>query len=98
MHKRLTKTGQLLAAAAGTVQRATNSIGGYGKLVQLKHADGYETLYAHLNRIHVRKGDHVRAGQLIGRAGSTGYSTGPHLHYEVRRRGKAVDPAKYLAL
>ncbi len=88
----------VVAAAAGRVRRVTLGGTGYGNSVQIEHTDEFETMYAHLQRVDVRGGDFIRAGQVIGRAGSTGYSTGPHLHYEVRRRGRPVDPAEFLAL
>ncbi|WP_162618500.1 M23 family metallopeptidase [Pedobacter yulinensis] len=72
--------------------------GGYGKCIVLKHANGFETLYGHLSRINVDEGDRVKVGELIGRIGSTGRSTGPHLHYEVHRNGKFVNPKGYLSL
>ena len=86
------------AAAAGRVRRVRLSNRGYGNMIHLQHDDGYETLYAHLQSVHVKKDQHIRAGQVIGRAGSSGHSTGPHLHYEVRRNGAHVDPREYLAL
>ena len=71
--------------------------GGYGYMVEIRHPGGISTRYAHLSAILVEKGAEVAAGTLIGRVGSTGRSTGPHLHYETRRDGKAVNPAPYLA-
>jgi YD repeat-containing protein len=71
--------------------------GGYGQLVEIRHPDGVTTRYGHLSAILVQEGARVEAGALIGRVGSTGRSTGPHLHYETRRAGKAVDPAVFLA-
>ncbi|GBD28935.1 Murein hydrolase activator NlpD [bacterium HR32] len=68
----------------------------YGLVVVLAHGSDYQTLYAHLRRIRVQRGDRVRAGQLVGEVGSTGRSTGPHLHFEVRYRGVPVDPIPYL--
>ncbi|MGN6105647.1 MAG: M23 family metallopeptidase, partial [Kofleriaceae bacterium] len=85
------------AAAAGTVVHA-GPAGTYGNLVTVRHADGFETRYAHLSAIDVAVGDPVGPGQEIGKVGSTGYSTGPHLHFEVRRGGKAIDPAPLLPL
>lgn len=70
--------------------------GGYGKLIKIKHSDGYETRYAHLNRIDVKKGQKVSQGQSLGQSGMTGRVTGPHLHFEVRKNGKPVNPMKYL--
>lgn len=70
--------------------------GSYGILVQLHHAESYETRYGHLSRLAVQAGQIVEPGQLIGYVGSTGRSTGPHLHYEVRRGGRAIDPLPYM--
>lgn len=83
------------AAAAGVVTRAEMA-GTYGNLVVIKHPDGLETRYAHLSAIEVRKGDTVTAGQEVGKVGSTGHSTGPHLHFEVRQDGKPIDPKPLL--
>ena len=71
-------------------------LGPYGKTVVIKHKYGYQTLYGHLSKIKVRAGQRVKEGQIIGYVGSTGRSTGPHLHYEIRRYGKLLDPEKYL--
>ena len=70
--------------------------GGYGKLIVVRHANGIETAYAHLSRISVGVGDNVTQGQSIGKMGSTGASTGSHLHFEVRKNGTAVNPMNYL--
>jgi murein DD-endopeptidase MepM/ murein hydrolase activator NlpD len=80
------------AAGNGTVAFAGYSAGGYGNLVVLDHALGVSTWYAHLSRIAVSAGRSLRAGALVGRVGATGDATGPHLHFEVRIRGAAVDP------
>jgi murein DD-endopeptidase MepM/ murein hydrolase activator NlpD len=69
---------------------------GFGKFVQIDHGYGIETLYAHSQKLIVRKGDKVKRGELIAKVGSTGYSTGPHLHYEVRVNGIAVDPLYFV--
>jgi murein DD-endopeptidase MepM/ murein hydrolase activator NlpD len=68
--------------------------GGYGRIVRLRHANGYQTLYGHLSRISVRKGQRVSQGQKIGAVGSTGLSTGPHLDYRMSLNGKYVDPLR----
>lgn len=80
------------AARGGRVVFAAHDAGGYGNLVEVADGDGVLTLYAHLSRIGVRRGMYVQAGSVIGRVGSTGLATGPHLHFEVRVRGAAVDP------
>jgi len=72
--------------------------GGYGNCVRIAHTNGFETLYGHLSRITVRIGQKVTAGEKIGEIGSTGRSTGNHLHYEVRKNGKPVNPISYLSL
>ncbi|MCS6987831.1 MAG: M23 family metallopeptidase [Sphingomonadaceae bacterium] len=83
----------VVASAAGRVTLAGWS-GGYGQVVEVDHGRGLKTRYAHLSRIDVRPGQAVGQGQRIGAVGSTGLSTGPHLHYEVWRDGRAVNPAE----
>jgi murein DD-endopeptidase MepM/ murein hydrolase activator NlpD len=83
------------ATATGTVAAAGWN-GGYGKMVEIDHGNGISTRYGHLSEIDVKLGQPVRIGQTIGRVGSTGRSTGPHLHYETRIEGDAVDPQKFL--
>ena len=70
--------------------------GGYGRMVEVEHGNGLSTRYGHLSEIDVKIGDQVKIGQVIGLVGSTGRSTGPHLHYETRIDGEAVDPQKFL--
>jgi murein DD-endopeptidase MepM/ murein hydrolase activator NlpD len=70
--------------------------GGYGNMVEVEHGNGLATRYGHLSEIDVKVGQHVRIGEVIGKIGSTGRSTGPHLHYETRVEGEAVDPQKFL--
>jgi murein DD-endopeptidase MepM/ murein hydrolase activator NlpD len=83
------------ATAAGrVVQAGWNS--GYGRMVEIDHGNGLSTRYAHLSVIEVEEGETVRVGQVVGRVGSTGRSTGPHLHYETRVEGEPVDPQKFL--
>jgi murein DD-endopeptidase MepM/ murein hydrolase activator NlpD len=83
------------AAAAGKVIQAERN-GGYGLMVEVDHGNGIVTRYAHLSAVSVSDGATVDVGAVIGRIGSTGRSTGPHLHYEVRVNGEAVDPQRYL--
>ncbi|MBQ8605377.1 MAG: peptidoglycan DD-metalloendopeptidase family protein [Clostridia bacterium] len=83
------------ASASGTVIYAGWS-GGYGKTVRIKHSGGYTTVYAHMSSINVSVGDSVYQGQQVGRIGSTGNSTGPHLHFELRINGSAVNPMRYI--
>lgn len=83
------------APADGTVAKAGRS-GGYGKMVELRHGNGLTTRFAHLSSIAVKRGQKVQLGALIGKSGNTGRSTGPHLHYEIRVNGEAVNPKRYL--
>jgi murein DD-endopeptidase MepM/ murein hydrolase activator NlpD len=90
------ETGEAIrATAAGTVTH-TGWSGGYGKMVEIDHGNGLSTRYGHLSSIDVEVGHSVRSGQIVGRMGSTGRSTGPHLHYETRIDGEAVDPQRFL--
>jgi murein DD-endopeptidase MepM/ murein hydrolase activator NlpD len=87
------------AAAAGTVTFAGVSgslTSGYGNLVTLEHPDKLATLYGHLTVVGVRAGQTVTPGQLIGRVGSTGSSTGPHLHFQVEQHGTPIDPVPWM--
>jgi murein DD-endopeptidase MepM/ murein hydrolase activator NlpD len=83
------------ATASGTVEIAGWN-GGYGKLVEINHGNGFSTRFGHLSQIAVKAGQRVTYGQIIGYVGSTGRSTGPHMHYETRVDGEAVDPQKFL--
>jgi murein DD-endopeptidase MepM/ murein hydrolase activator NlpD len=97
-------TGLDFRAAMGDPVRATANgkvvssgwSGGYGRMVEIDHGNGLSTRYGHLSEINVKVGDVIRIGQVIGAVGSTGRSTGPHLHYETRIDGDAVDPQKFL--
>ena len=84
------------ATADGVVKRAGWNSGGYGNLIEIDHGRGIITRYAHLSRVGVKAGDVVTRGQEIGKMGSTGRSTGSHLHYEVRIDGKAVNPIPFM--
>lgn len=87
----------IVAAASGVVVRSGWNSGGYGNLVDIRHPDGSLTRYAHNSRLLVREGQQVRQGQSIAHMGSTGYSTGPHLHFEIHRPGSGtVNPIAYL--
>jgi murein DD-endopeptidase MepM/ murein hydrolase activator NlpD len=87
----------IVAAADGKVISAGWNSGGYGNLVKIKHFDGSITLYAHNSKILVRRGQWVKQGQQIAKMGSTGFSTGPHLHFEIHPKGKqAVNPIALL--
>ena len=83
------------AAAAGTVASAGWD-GGFGEKIDIDHGNGYHTWYAHLSRMDVQPGSFVHKGQAIGLVGSTGFSTGPHLHYQVMLNGSPIDPEPYL--
>ncbi len=82
----------------GVVEEASFNMGGYGRVVTVNHGYGYKTRYAHLNRMYVHEGQRVKRGTLIGTVGTTGKSTGPHLHYEVRYRGAPVNPMNFMDL
>ena len=84
----------IYATGNGTVTKAGWQ-SGYGRVVVINHGYGYETLYAHMNKIDVRKGQKVVRGEVIGEVGNTGKSTGPHLHYEVHVKGRVVNPVNY---
>ena len=86
----------VVSSGDGTVRFAGWNTGGYGKLVVVTHRSGYETWYAHMQRVDVRSGQAVAAGAPVGAVGSTGRSTGPHLHFEVRFKGTPVDPLPLL--
>jgi murein DD-endopeptidase MepM/ murein hydrolase activator NlpD len=86
----------IYATADGTVLRSGWNSGGYGNLVELDHGKSIATRYGHLSSISVQPGQRVRRGQVIGRMGSTGRSTGSHLHYEVRIDGRAVNPIPFM--
>ena len=87
---------RIKAGGRGVVEFAGYNSGGYGNLVVLRHRLGFESWYAHMARIAVRPGQAVNGGSLIGFVGSTGRSTGPHLHFEVRRYGVPVNPTPYM--
>ena len=86
----------IYATAEGTVLRAGWNSGGYGNLVEIDHGRGIATRYGHMSAILVQAGEHVARGQLVGRMGSTGRSTGNHLHYEVRIDGRPVNPVPFM--
>lgn len=89
-------TGTPIRASADGVVEMADWFGGYGLYVQLDHGAAMETRYGHMSRIAVAQGQQVRKGDVIGYVGSTGRSTGPHLHYEVRVSGEAVNPLPYM--
>ena len=86
---------RILATASGKVIKAMKN-GGYGNYVEIDHGNGYITAYAHMQNYLVKKGERVKQGQVIGQVGSTGRSTGPHLHYEIQLNKKPIDPVKFM--
>lgn len=90
------KTGTpIFASGNGIVARADNTASGFGNHIVIRHGYGYETLYAHLSKYKCRAGQHVKRGDIIGYVGSTGRSEAPHLHYEVHKNGKVVNPINF---
>lgn len=85
----------LMASKDGTVVFA-GYMTGYGKIIKINHGNGFETRSAHLDKMYVKTGDRVKAGQVIGKTGMSGRVTGPHLHFEIRKNGKANNPMNYL--
>jgi murein DD-endopeptidase MepM/ murein hydrolase activator NlpD len=84
------------AAADGVVEYAASVGDGYGKMVVIDHGNGLQTRYAHLSRFEVIPGQEIRRGEILGYSGNTGRVTSPHLHFEVRRGGVAVNPYPFL--
>ena len=99
MHKGMDFAGRkgsdVIAVAAGVVTEV-GAQSGYGKLVEIQHGNGYVTRYAHNAAVLVKAGERVTKGQTIAKMGSSGRSTGPHVHFEVLRNGKTVNPARYV--
>jgi murein DD-endopeptidase MepM/ murein hydrolase activator NlpD len=85
----------IYATGDGVVVALKNSRSGYGKHIIIDHGYGYKTLYAHMVKINVRKGQKIKRGDIIGFVGNTGLSKGPHLHYEVIKNGKKINPANF---
>ena len=85
----------IFATGDGVVARADNTVSGYGNHIVIRHGFGYETLYGHLSKYKSRAGQRVKRGDIIGFVGSTGRSEGPHLHYEVHKNGKVVNPLNF---
>ncbi len=90
--------GEIVKTTANGKVKFASRKGGYGNVVIIDHGNGFETYYGHLSKISVKRGQKVAAGDIIGRIGSTGRSTGPHLHYEIHRNGKIVNPKSYLTI
>ena len=92
------KTGTAVRAVGSGLVVKAEVMGGYGRIIFIDHGGGFITRYAHLNSIAVREGEQVNAGERIGTVGSSGRVTGPHLHFEVRVLGQAINPAPFLGL
>jgi murein DD-endopeptidase MepM/ murein hydrolase activator NlpD len=88
------RNSKVFATADGIVKEADWN-GSFGRYVEIDHENGYSTAYGHLSKLEVEAGNHVQRGQIIGYIGSSGRSTGPHLHYELRYHGNPIDPSKY---
>jgi murein DD-endopeptidase MepM/ murein hydrolase activator NlpD len=86
---------EVYATGDGVIEKVKRSKRGYGNQVRINHSYGYKTFYAHLNKYIVKKGQTVKRGDLIGYVGSTGTSTAPHLHYEVIKNNRKVNPVNY---
>ncbi len=99
MHKGLDFAGkenaEIIATASGVVSWADKRYG-YGQLIEIDHGDGFKTRYGHNKTLLVTLGDVVKKGQVIARMGSTGRSTGPHVHYEILRNNDQINPLKYV--
>lgn len=91
-----TKTGTPIKAAADGTVTFSDEQGGYGNLIIINHGNGIQTYYGHCSKLYVKEGQKVTAGDVIAAVGSTGNSTGPHLHFEIRQNGKYVNPTNYL--
>jgi len=90
-----TPTGSTIYSPANGVVKDARYRGGFGKYIRIDHGYGYETIYAHLSRLDVKKGDRITRGKILGRSGNTGRSTAPHLHYEVHYYGTPQDPMDF---
>jgi len=90
------KTGVEVLAVASGVVTFSGEKQGYGNMVKINHGNGYETLYAHDEKLLVKPGDIVKKGQVIALSGNSGRSTGPHVHFEVHKNGRVVDPSSYV--
>ena len=86
---------EIQATGNGRIVKIENKNSGYGRSILIDHGYGYQTLYAHMKEVKVRAGERVKKGQLIGLIGSTGTSTAPHCHYEVRMNGRPVNPINF---
>lgn len=99
MHKGIdfsARTGTPVYATGNGIVEFVGTKGGFGKTIIIRHISGLRTVYAHLNSISVKNGEFVALDKKIGTVGSTGISTGPHLHYEITRNKKALNPLKFM--
>ena len=85
----------IYATGNGKIKRADNTASGFGEHIEIDHGYGYKTIYAHLSKYNVKRGQYVNRGDLIGFVGNTGRSVGPHLHYEVHKNGKPINPINF---
>ena len=85
----------IFASGNGIIKRADNRSAGFGKHIRIDHGFGYTSLYAHLQKYNVRRGQKVKRGELIAYSGNSGRSTAPHLHYEVHKNGKKLNPINF---
>jgi len=92
-----TKKDTVFSTGAGFVEMA-NYYGGYGKCVIINHGRGYKSMYAHLSKIFINKTEYINDNQPIGKIGNTGHSTGNHLHYEIIKNGKPINPEKFILI
>jgi len=88
--------GAPIKATANGVVTKSGWNGGYGRMVEIDHGNGFATRFAHMSKILVKEGDRIKIGDVVGQVGSSGRSTGPHLHYEIRRNGAAIDPLRFI--
>jgi murein DD-endopeptidase MepM/ murein hydrolase activator NlpD len=100
MHKGIDITADIgtkvYASATGKIVKVISSDEGHGNCIVIEHGYGFRSRYAHLSAFKVKEGDEVKRGDLIGLVGSTGRSTGPHLHYEIEKEGEIIDPKKFI--
>jgi len=92
------KQGEIVKSTASGKVTYAGRRGGYGNCIVINHGNGFETYYGHLSRILISQGERVKAGENIGKIGSTGRSTGPHLHYEIHKNGKIINPRSFLTI
>jgi len=92
------KRGEIVKSTASGRVTYAGRRGGYGNCIVINHGNGFETYYGHLSRILITEGTQVKAGDNIGKIGSTGRSTGPHLHYEIHKNGKIINPRSFLTI